>query len=487
MVAGAVGFVDIDSAISAILTVGPSSIRARRKLTHFLGYLEEPLCSRYALCNIVERFTGSMRDGKAAMIRDGVLTEYAPDAIWLARRFGLNLPDPQVFSGGLDLELPPGVEPQWPYPVWVGEKRMAEGMLEPEHRKRDHPLLEDPIEFDLGRVTMLREKLWHLKVRLLEETPSPLRSRDLESLTSAYVKLIATSLSNSDFEYLDKLMRLYPHSRVHSAPGGIGESYYGPLTGGLYDIFRALRFLYLEAQGGMFCSTAEGLEEFVGQGEDSQYGLTFADYWEVISHDNREIVDRALDNLVPWLSRLEEAEQTFDDAMRAVTEEASRSSIARILRLAPESGGKPGAQKFPTPPGSKWEDVSIEIVSDFSARVKVGQMTRTYLFSDMGFRDDRKGDRPNDQWDILVELAEREGALSWSTSGEIPDLEADDLSQRALPWGTVPATHGKGKNIQAIRRTLEEFLDISGDCFHSYRRGGGWVSRFKITDKRGQS
>lgn len=117
---------------------------------------------------------------------------------------------------------------------------------------------------------------------------------------------------------------------------------------------------------------------------------------------------------------------------------------------------------FPTPEGAEWEDVSIEITSRESARISVDHRTQTYNAFEMGFADNRQHDMLNMQWKLLMEFAEYDGVLSWA-------------SRMAEP--------GKYKQIHELKKTLSQFFGIQGNPIKRYKKGVGYVTRFRISDK----
>jgi len=116
---------------------------------------------------------------------------------------------------------------------------------------------------------------------------------------------------------------------------------------------------------------------------------------------------------------------------------------------------------FPTPLGTQWEDVAMEIVSNNCARIRVKDETHRYTAFDMGFGDGRKTDVLNKQWDLLLDFAEGDGVLSW-----------DSLRAKA----------GAYKRVYLLKKTLRAFFGIQGSPIRSYKKGIGYVTRFSIRD-----
>lgn len=120
--------------------------------------------------------------------------------------------------------------------------------------------------------------------------------------------------------------------------------------------------------------------------------------------------------------------------------------------------------KFPTPEGVDWSEVTLEIISNDSARVRVRDIVRVYTALDMGFRDKRKRDLPNRQWDTLMRFAHGSGALSWAS----------------------PRAHPKmSKSVEYLGKSLKQFFGIYSSPFRRYSKRQGWVTRFTLKDYRG--
>ncbi len=97
----------------------------------------------------------------------------------------------------------------------------------------------------------------------------------------------------------------------------------------------------------------------------------------------------------------------IDDLLQAQESKAKSASptgsIKKVSSIA----------KYPTPQGTKWEDVTVQIVSKDSLKIKViGKKPIKYMFSDIGFKHGRKRDLPDDNWEFLFELARNGGKLT---------------------------------------------------------------------------
>jgi hypothetical protein len=141
------------------------------------------------------------------------------------------------------------------------------------------------------------------------------------------------------------------------------------------------------------------------------------------------------------------------------------SSLLSIVlkRATRASAAKEKRHRFPTPEGSSWGDIEITITSNISARIRIGSMVKRYTCFDMGFRDHRRPDMFNLQWELLCDLAEQSGAISWKTPKAKPGLQ---------------------KRVQALSKTLQLFFELESNAFYPYRGERGYEAKFHISDSR---
>lgn len=126
--------------------------------------------------------------------------------------------------------------------------------------------------------------------------------------------------------------------------------------------------------------------------------------------------------------------------------------------------------RFPSLPELRWEEVTIVFVSDDSVRVSARDVRETYLFSEMGFKDRRKGDRPDSRWAFLRELAAHEGRIDWQTKS----LSSEQRNRAE-------------KAISTVRKRLKTLMGIEEDPFHLYRSRKAYETRFTLRSKHGHA
>ncbi len=133
-----------------------------------------------------------------------------------------------------------------------------------------------------------------------------------------------------------------------------------------------------------------------------------------------------------------------------------------VSKPGPKRSKAGSTVRFPTPEGMCWEEVEIDLVSRDSLVVRVGDTKKRYHGFDMGFRDGRRVDMLNRQWELLETLAENRGVLDWQSTG--------------LKRPTQ-------KRVEELNKTLKSFFGMNDNPMHPYEKGTGWVAKFQITDK----
>ena len=118
------------------------------------------------------------------------------------------------------------------------------------------------------------------------------------------------------------------------------------------------------------------------------------------------------------------------------------------------------------PSDTKWEDMTWTFLSNEMVRIEAKGITKKYLFSDLGFKDERKGDTPDTRWSILQRFAEHNGEIDWDT--KIDKKQKNRISAA----------------VKDIRKRLKDFFNINDDPFHPYRLTKSYKTKFTIIDAR---
>ncbi len=114
----------------------------------------------------------------------------------------------------------------------------------------------------------------------------------------------------------------------------------------------------------------------------------------------------------------------------------------------------------------EWSNITIELVSEDSILVKAPDFkTKRFNYTDLGMRDGRKGDLPNQLWDMIKYLAMNNGILP-----------TDEISFRSR--GKIE------KTIQRLRSHFRTVFGIEGMPINRYSKKHGYVTQFNIKDCR---
>ena len=119
----------------------------------------------------------------------------------------------------------------------------------------------------------------------------------------------------------------------------------------------------------------------------------------------------------------------------------------------------PDAQRIKVTGVERWEDLTIEIIGVDAAKVYVNGAYQVYTAFQMGFGD-RRSNKHSQLWELLVDFAEANGQLVWSTK------------ERTKDWDR--------KDFKRLRRVLQTFTGLSDDPFKPWTRSEGYVTRFKV-------
>ncbi len=166
------------------------------------------------------------------------------------------------------------------------------------------------------------------------------------------------------------------------------------------------------------------------------------------------------ENIEPIVSEFEKEDREKAEKILKLSKKDKTKEVTKPPLSKPSS--KEPLVKFPTPPGTRWEDVRIGIVSNDSIKITAKEVHKRFTYAEIGFKDGRKGDLPDKQWDVLKDFAEANGEISWGSKWTRPRLQ---------------------KRIQTIRKRLQAIMDINDDPFYPYQTTKSYKTKFKIEDK----
>ena len=169
-----------------------------------------------------------------------------------------------------------------------------------------------------------------------------------------------------------------------------------------------------------------------------------------IAHAGVVMVEEALEN----------------QACELVSDSLPQSEIRKAEAQQQEKGSpasKP-LERFPSPPGLSWSEVTIEFISDEEIRIRTRNQAKSFHYAQIGFRNEKTG-KPIKNWDFFLLLAQKK-EFSWDTN---------------LPSGT----RDQAKNhISQLRKRLKEMMGIASDPFANYQEVKAYRPKFELKDSR---
>lgn len=105
-----------------------------------------------------------------------------------------------------------------------------------------------------------------------------------------------------------------------------------------------------------------------------------------------------------------------------IDREKSKKDTKETPEIATESpipSPKPqNVQGFPTPPGTKWEDITIKFFDGHTVYITAGDKSGQYSYEAMGMNN-RKSSKPNKQCELLEKLAENHGEATFKNDSKL--------------------------------------------------------------------
>ena len=117
--------------------------------------------------------------------------------------------------------------------------------------------------------------------------------------------------------------------------------------------------------------------------------------------------------------------------------------------------------RFPTPPGTKWENVKIWVIDGDHLKVSVAKIYKTYSYAQLGMMKVRSS-KKSKLWNMLLDLAEH----------------------GSIDWHTPSASRSVKKRISDLRKILREVMGLTGDPFLPYNLENCYQPKFDLEDKR---
>jgi len=115
------------------------------------------------------------------------------------------------------------------------------------------------------------------------------------------------------------------------------------------------------------------------------------------------------------------------------------------------------------PPSLTWEEITMAFLNGQEVIIKTRDKTTQTTFEEMGFMDEKKK-LPNKQWELLLELAKRNGEMSWQNNKDLSQKDIDAVKKRK----------------QILSDTLKTYFQISDDPFSDYNKEKTYKIRMSL-------
>lgn len=120
--------------------------------------------------------------------------------------------------------------------------------------------------------------------------------------------------------------------------------------------------------------------------------------------------------------------------------------------------------RFPTPPGTRWQNVTIRFLTPHQVHVQVGRVAEVFDFLQLGMKDGRKNPiEPDSRWSLLVHFAEHRGIVRWRSTTE---------------------NRRRQKHKEGLSKALRTFFGIDDEPFEPLEDRRGWRAGFRVVPEK---
>lgn len=172
-----------------------------------------------------------------------------------------------------------------------------------------------------------------------------------------------------------------------------------------------------------------------------------------VSPATLEVVERRKLGLIPLCHAVEMS------ADGLLTTPAAAVILGRFRDAhLPATSPSRGEGFFPTPAGTRWDQVQIRFLDGHSVSVRVGSVSAVYEYGQLGMAD-KRSTKPNVQWELLRAFARHGGELR---------------------WGDAAADRRNKKRRERLSADLRAFFRIEGEPIVATPDVQGWRTVFHL-------
>jgi hypothetical protein len=458
---------------------------------------DTPFCTLDELATHVEAFRDYQKEHRNFLVQTGLPPRTFRDSRWLYIRLA-RLYDTRTTAS----PWPPDefttrnrhLARSEPY-TWIkpsAHEGVCLGIMPCQYHEADY--LEGLEQGDADRLEGERDKLFEAKVRVLDLLISAARQRDVGALWPAFLKMLADHFTPEDVAFFFRMDEFYLGTDARY--GSDQEVNPKMVPGGLTNWIEVLGHLEKEVRIGTLARTKAAMppaiyERIVTPVETSRecrWG-----YFHVLSSADQGALDAILRRLSGWREKERKFWAEFRERVAGslsgefrvpvsvfvpIDSPASTASFLQqqadrwLEGSASPSLGTPtsrradrGLARFPSPEGLRWSEVTMEFVAETEILIKARDRSKTYSYTELGFKDGRGRGRghgqPDKKWRFLLVLARKKGEVA----------EAD-----------IPEEHTGNtvKNVQELQDRLQEVMGIAEQAIRCHRSPKRYKAEFNI-------
>jgi len=147
-----------------------------------------------------------------------------------------------------------------------------------------------------------------------------------------------------------------------------------------------------------------------------------------------------------------------DGAGKLVATDAARTLLAEFHSAVMPEDDRGPSERFPTPPDAIWGDVTIKFEDGHTVSIRCKSERGTFNYTQMGMVDRRNGN-PDVQWQLLGNLADGHGQMTWEASA---------------------ARRENKKRKQTLNQRLSAFFAIDGEAITWDKEAENYRCRFQL-------
>lgn len=336
-----------------------------------------------------------------------------------------------------------------------------------------------------------RDKLFTVKLRLMDLLIDAARRRNVETLWTSFMNLVTESFTPDEVAFFFQMDHFYLGTDARYDSDEMADPKMVP--GGLTDWIEVLGHFEKEVKIGTLARTKRALsatimEELTEPPKNGGYCRW--SYFNVFGKPDQANLDTVLRQM---FLRLDQEREFWTEFRHRVDKSLSDEFLVPVSIYVPfntatgitsilqdrtdqmlkawsaptASTSTPGQAErvlvqFPPQDGLRWSEVMMEFMDNHSIRITARGVSMVYTFAELGFKDGRKGNLPDKPWEFLRLLAIHHGIISWETE---------------IPTGVRANAR---KKVQLINERLQAVIGLGDRPILNYRTNKSYKTEFTL-------